>query len=856
MCETRSETEIIQMTAPTSSDESGTDPIRGRHYAGIFLLSVATLLLELSLTRVLSVALFYHFGFLVISTALLGFGVSGVVVTLWTGLRERIPLDHALAWIATLFGVLTLACFWLMGRIPFDPFALFSDRRQWLFISLYYFVLAIPFFCSGLALALLFTRGNRRIHRLYAFDLFGAGIGCGALVLVMPAFGGSGSVAIAAAFGIMAAFLFGSRGTARASILRVLVCSGIVALAFDANGLLPITVTPAKGKPSSRPLFTAWNTFSRIDVFETPPEPEQHIPAIRRIVYDSGTAVTSMHDMRIGVREYLSRHREDADYRSGIAYVGKRNPKVLIIGSGGGAQVLDALHFGAAEITAVDVNPIINELVQHRMNDFWGGLFTQSEVHLVTAEGRSFVRRSHEKFDAIISVHTISNAAIASGALALSEDYVLTREAFEDYLDHLSPDGVIYFTRPEPQIARLFATAREALASRGVQDFPAHFYAFRIPPGELERKRFGSNRPSFRAGLLVKKSAFTRDEILQIEVLLGVAGRWNEEPVPAAEVLYSPFQTNGKNIYRTLLTTSDLPAVYRSVTQQLMPATDDRPFFNHQTRWSSISAGLVRELFAEGLLGGLALGDRPITEICLLVLLVQSVVISAVLILLPLRRFSRAGLHATGSWRFLIYFAGLGFGFISIEMALLSQFTLFLGQPVYTYAVVLASLLICTGIGSYVAGRFEVEPRRMIARIIPLIVLALIATAFATPLVFSAALGWPLPLRILLAIVILMPLGVLLGVPFPTGMGLVSLENPALIPWGWGVNGFFTVIGTVIALLLGMTWGFKVVLVVGGCSYLMALVATTQVQNRAKQASTGICEMQLISERPLTGDLT
>jgi len=837
------------MAATTKDDATKTGRIGARHYVAIFLLSFATLLLELSLTRVLSVAMFYHFGFLVISTALLGVGVSGVVVTLWRELRERIPLDQALAWIATLFGLLTLACFWLMQRIPFDPFALFLDRRQWLFISVYYVVLAAPFFCSGLALALLFTRGTRQIHYLYAFDLFGAGVGCGALALIMPAFGGSGSVAIAAAFGVMAAVFFGlSRGRA-GSILRISLCVGIAVLALYANGLLPIAVTPGKILLRSKPLFTAWNTFSRIDVFEIPAQPEQHAPAIRRIIYDSGTAVTSMHDMSIGVREYLSRHKEDADYRSGIAYVGKQAPKVLIIGSGAGAQVLDALHFGAADITAVEVNPIINDIVLHRMGDFWGGLFSQPEVHLVTDEGRSFVRRSREKFDAIISVHTISNAALASGALALSENYVLTREAFEDYLDHLSPDGVIYFTRPEPQIARLFATAREALANRGAQDFPSHFYAFRIPPDDAERKRFGSNRPSFRAGLLVKKSPFTPDEIRQIEALQGVAHQWNETSVPPAEMLYSPFQTTGKSLYRTLLTTTNLPAVYRSEAQQLVPATDDRPFFNHQTRWSSISAAMVRELFAERLFGGLALGDRPIAEVSLLVLLVQSVVIAALLILLPLRGFSRAGLHTPGDWRFLIYFAALGFGFIAIEIALLSQFTLFLGQPVYTYAVVLASLLVCTGIGSYLAGRFEAAPRRTITRVVPLVLLALLVTSFATPFVFSVALGWTLPFRILLAVLILLPLGVLLGMPFPTGLRLVSLEAPALVPWGWGVNGFFTVIGTVIALILGMAWGFRAVLVVGGCSYMMALGAIAQLQNQAQRSSIGIEETQLFRLR-------
>jgi len=843
------------MAATTKDDATKTGRIGARHYVAIFLLSFATLLLELSLTRVLSVAMFYHFGFLVISTALLGFGVSGVVVTLWGELRERIPLDQALAWIATLFGLLTIACFWLMQRIPFDPFALFSDRRQWLFISVYYVVLATPFFCSGLALALLFTRGTRQIHYLYAFDLFGAGVGCGALALIMPTLGGSGSVAIAAAFGVMAAIFFGLSGGRTGSILRTALCGGTVVLALYANGLLPITVTPGKILLRSKPLFTAWNTFSRIDVFETPAQPEQHAPPIRRIIYDSGTAVTSMHDISVGVRDYLSRHKEDADYRSGIAYVGKQTPKVLIIGSGAGAQVLDALHFGASEITAVEVNPIINDVVLRRMDDFWGGLFSQPEVRLVTDEGRSFVRRSREKFDAIISVHTISNAALASGALALSENYVLTREAFEDYLDHLSPDGVIYFTRPEPQIARLFATAREALANRSVQDFPSHFYAFRIPPDDAERKRFGSNRPSFRAGLLVKKSPFTPDEIRQIEALLGVAHQWNETSVPAAEMLYSPFQTNGKSLYQTLLTTTNLPAVYRSEAQQLMPATDDRPFFNHQTRWSSINARMVRELFAERLFGGLALGDRPIAEVSLLVLLVQSVVIAALLILLPLRSLSRAGLHTPGDWRFLIYFAALGFGFIAIEMALLSQFTLFLGQPVYTYAVVLASLLVCTGIGSFLAGRFDAEPRRTIERVVPLLVLALVVTAFATPMVFSVALGWTLAFRILIAIVILIPLGVLLGMPFPTGLRLVSLEAPALVPWGWGVNGFFTVIGTVIALILAMAWGFKVVLVVGGCSYLVALGVIAQVQKHTQHLSIGIQEAQLIGERASTGDL-
>src|SRR2546421_9167011 len=243
--------------------------IGGHHYLGIFLLSLATLLLELSLTRVVSVALWYHLGFLVISTALLGFGTSGVVLALWRRLREEVPLDRALAMLALLFGVLTVICFWLMQRIPFDPFRLFSDKRQLAFMPLYYIVISLPFFCSGLALALLFSRGGHRVNRLYAFDLVGAGIGCAALALIMPAFGGSGSAVFAAALGLLAAVIFGFRSARKIAGIAVALAAGFFALAFFAGRLLPISITPNKQIPPQPPIYTAWNTFSKIDVYDT-----------------------------------------------------------------------------------------------------------------------------------------------------------------------------------------------------------------------------------------------------------------------------------------------------------------------------------------------------------------------------------------------------------------------------------------------------------------------------------------------------------------------------------------------------------------------------------------------------------
>ncbi|HEU4389681.1 MAG TPA: hypothetical protein VFV34_17885, partial [Blastocatellia bacterium] len=478
--------------------ESGLEQVGRRHYAGICLFSLATLLLELSLTRVLSVGLWYHFGFLVISTALLGFGASGVVLALWQRLRERTSLDKALAWLALLFGLLTVACFWTLQRIPFDPFSLFADRRQFLFMPLYYIVISLPFFCSGLALALLFTRGSRRINRLYAFDLVGAGAGCAVIALVMPAFGGSGSVLVAAALGLIAAGIFGFKQARAVMLVSALLATCFLVLAGFADRLLPISLTPNKTRPPRPPIYSAWNTFSKIDVYESP------VPAgggrvSRRFIFDAGTAATGMTDLRPNVREALPQLEGQEDFISNIAYLGKASPRILIIGAGGGAQVLDALHYGASSITAVEINPIINDVIMTRMRDFWGALYQQPEVRVVTEEGRSFVRRSSERYDAVISVHTISNAAIASGALSLAENYVLTREAFEDYLDHLEPDGVLYFTRPESQISRLFATGREALAARDVNDFAYHFYAYRVPPSGQFQAGGAALRPSFSA---------------------------------------------------------------------------------------------------------------------------------------------------------------------------------------------------------------------------------------------------------------------------------------------------------------------------------------------------------------------
>jgi len=796
------------------------------HFAGIFLLSLATLLLELALTRVMSVSLWYHFGFLVISTALLGFGTAGVVLASWQKLREKADLDHALAWLSLLFGIVTMASYWLLQQLPFNPFSIATDTSQWWIMLLYYITIAAPFFVSGLALSLLFTRSSQHMSRLYAWDLVGAAMGCLLIAWVMPSLGGSGSVVMAAALGTTAAFFFTGNGWLRFAGLALFIT--LATLSATAGRWLPIKITANK-RPASfkaQPILTQWNTFSFIELFERKADSTTDNLPIRRFVIDGGTAATGMVKLAPDVRSYLQTHTHDSSYETSAAYVQIKHPSVLNIGSGAGQEVLDALHHQARRVVSVEINPIITETVKENMNEFWGSLFRQPGVELVTEEGRSYINRSRDQFDVIVSSHTISNAAVASGALSLAENYVLTKEAFNAYYNHLSDTGVLFFSRPESQLARLVTTAREVLADHDVTDFARHFYLYRMPPPRNQHNR------SFVACFMMRKSPYTKEQIALIDsqVLnrhLLVDSVW--QPV---QKLYDPFTAGTANVYDTILQTPDLKAFYAGYAAQIAPATDDKPFFNQHVRWSRLGLHTIRDVFSQNDPGAArqALENKPVAEVTLAIILVQSILLASILILLPLLRFNRKGIAFAGRWRYLGYFAMLGLGFIMIEISFIQRFTLYLGQPVYTLAVIIAGLLLFTGLGSWLTEKLAIEPSSLTKRWIPLLLAVLLITSLFTPVLFNNTIHWALPLRISLTLLLLAPLGILLGMPFPTGIKAVSRSSQAFIPWAWGVNGFFTVIGSVTALIAGMIAGFKVVILLAAGCYLLAMLLLPKTQ--------------------------
>ncbi|MCB0260058.1 MAG: hypothetical protein KDH97_16625 [Calditrichaeota bacterium] len=786
---------------------------RWSHYTGIFLISLATLLLELSLTRILSISFFYHFGYLVISTALLGFGLAGTVLSIRENLQKRADIDSLLATLSLGFALSAVLGYIVCQQIPFNPFNAFGDPAQFLLFPLYFMILLIPFFFSGLIIALLFTHASGNIHRLYAWDLCGAGLGCALALAIMPLAGGVGAIPVIAGIASCAAFMFALPEYRSRHLAYPALAIIMLALAVPFESWFPVRVTRGKQEGfSGKPIYSAWNTISKIDVFTIGPGERSTLlypDSLRLIVFDQGTAASEILNLQPDAGTYIERLRQTATLTdtirmfTGPAFINHTAPRVFILGSGGGEEVMHALYYRAAQIDAVEINPAVNRLITRDMADYAGKLAGRPEVRFFTEDGRRFIERSGQVYDIIISVYTISKAATASGALSLAEDYALTIEAFQAYWDHLSEDGVILFTRPKADLERFVATLRQIMDTAGVTHPERHLIIF------------GN-------GLLFKKSPFSTAEVRRVEYVTGNASK---DITPYYSITYSPLRQDSASTYHQILHSENLPALYATLPEQIAPATDDRPFFSHKFRWSSLNLAILKGSFSfEKDLWG-ELNARPVAELLLLFSLIQSIVIAAVLILLPLLRYLRAGTRIRHAAKYLFYFSGLGAGFIMLEMALLQKYLLYLGQPIYTYAIILGSLLIYTGAGAYLVAFFPRTLLRTLRIQIPVICLMLLIYALFLPVIFSATMQFALTARIWIASASLLPLGIMLGIPFPGGLTLLGQRSEsAFVPWAWGVNSFFTVIGTGLALIIGMSLGFTAVVFIAGCCYGLAWV--------------------------------
>ncbi len=791
---------------------------------GLFLLAAAALLLEIALTRIFAITQFYHFAFMTVSVALLGYGASGTVLSLAPGWR-RPPTTRRLAVIALLFAGAALGGYLLADWLPFDSYTIAWERRQAAFLAMYFLSLAVPFFCAGLGIALALAAAPARAHRAYAANLFGSAAGGISAPLLLGVLGGPGAIAAAAGLGGLAAAGFGwphrfLRWAGLATGAMMLI------VAWQQPAWLALRLSPYKGLsqilnfPDARVVFHAENAQARVDVVES-----SAIRSLPGLSYAYRGPIPPQRGLLVDgdglAPVVLADQVEDWSFvdnlPTAIAYTLRPGARALIIRPRGGLEVWAALHSGASAVVAVEPNPLVVRAVNATSGR---SPYADPRVTTITEEARTFLHRQPDVFDLIVLALSEPYRPVTSGAYSLGETYDLTVEAFRDYLAHLAPQGILAVTRwlqtPPSECVRAATLAVEALAREGNARPADHLVAFRgiqtmtllvfrTPPTDAEMAAIRAFADSRRFDL-VAGPGLRPDEMNRI----------NRLPEPYYERAFAE------------LLTGDRAAFYRRYPFAVWPPTDDRPFFFHFFKWAQTPAILHTLGQTWQPFGGSG-------YFVLVALLALAALASVVLIVLPLALRWRLAYPvpdghgetapvsvksaSAGYPGVLVYFGGLGLGFLLVEIPLVQRFILFLGHPTLALAAVLSGLLLCSGLGSLLARR---------ARLIPVLaglVLVIVAWPAVWNLAIGGMLGWPLWARLVATAGLLAPIGVLMGIPFPAGLARVEAVMPGVTGWAWAVNGCLSVISAVLAALLALDLGFNAVLWLGAASYGLALGA-------------------------------
>jgi hypothetical protein len=787
-----------------ASLDSGRDALSGSRgaLAGISAVSAALLMTELALTRIFSVTMYYHFAFLAISIALFGLSASGVLIYVLRHRLARWQTLDLLAAGALLHSVATLVslAYLVRIRVGLD----YSPQNLFLMIAIY--VLAsLPFFTGGAVISLAFARLADRINVLYASDLIGAALGCLLLIPLLNRLGAPGVVMTAATLSMAAALCFSAPETRWRVCFAALIILA-VPTAAQLTGREPFAVADTKGHLGDRVLFSKWNSFSRVAVYDRPHgdwslSPSFNGPRIESLFMDIDSAASTPIVKGSG---QLSDARYLRYELTALGYHLVEQPagfSALVIGPGGGRDLLSALVFGATRVDGVEINPIIaSDVMLDRFRAYSGGIYQDRRVTIHVDDGRSFVRRSPRRYDVVQASLVDTWAATAAGAYTLTENSLYTAEAFGEYMDHLTDRGLLTITRWVFDGLRLVSLAQAACAARGLD----------------ASKHLAIVRYDRVATFLLKKTPFTESEVAKLrqiahdlEFTILYAPGIDSDPVAAEPVEMVRTGTSAAD-YRRLILAGDREKFLADYPLDIRPTTDDRPFFFHTTRLANQfdTAFGKTMLFGNGLSALLTLFG--ISGALVVIFVVGPLVIGA----------DRPG---AGWPAWLAYFGALGAGFMLLEVALLQQFVLLLGHPVYSLTVTLFSLLLGTGVGSFISRRIGPDRVKTITRrALGGIALVALAAPFLVPPLIDVAIPWPLPFRIGVAVAILVPLGVLLGMPLPGGMRLLAMRRPDIIPWGWGLNGAFSVVGATLAVFIAMNWGFSTALITAALVYATA----------------------------------
>ena len=790
----------------------------------IALISAAVLGYEVLLMALFSQIQWHHFAYMVVSVALLGFGVSGSLLV-FTGKRLVRHFRGFAVSQACLFAVSSLLGFALAQLLSFNPEELIWDNDHWLRLALVILLLTIPFIFAANLIGLALIGYRQHLARIYSADLLGAGIGALGIIGLLYLMPAAHALVVISVLGFAAAATLWIECGGKPAPALVGFAVAVIVLYLLPGPWIEPRVSPYKELSQTlriqgtRIIEERFSPLGRLTVVESKSIPLRHAPGLslnarseppaQLGLFTDADAMTAITRYR-GVREdlvYLD------DMTSALPYHLARVRSVLVLGAGGGAEVLQAIYHDAQHIGAVEINPQVVDLVRHRFAEFSGGLYDQERVSVHIAEARGFLQRDARVYDLIQVPLLDSFSSAAGGVHGLNENFVYTVEALRQALSRLETNGFIALTRwiklPPRDSLKLFATAIEALEQSNATN---------------ARQRLALIRGLQTSTLLIKNGVINSNDIDRIKSFCKTrAFDLAYYPgMPATEAnrfnrLESAYFFDGVQA----LLGADRDQFLQDYKFKLEPASDDQPFHHHFVKWRSLA-----ELLKLRHQGGSALLETG--YLTLLVTLPVCLVLSLVLILVPMlfaKQDKSSAVLRFSNYRVLTYFTALGLGFLLIEIAFLQKFILLLHHPLYAAAVVLASFLIAAGMGSAFAQGYAgtLRARRVTGYAVLIIITFGGAYLMLLEPLMQLAGAWSLSTRILVSIALITPLGFGMGMPFPLGLSAIGTGPAILTPWAWGINGCASVVSAILASLLAIHFGFNLVILVALTCYAVAL---------------------------------
>ncbi|HKA82727.1 MAG TPA: hypothetical protein VKD21_02630 [Acidimicrobiales bacterium] len=827
--------------AATTTDRTDASVTAGRtggarlpRWLALLLVSLAGLLLEVGYTRIVGYKLWYYYTYLVIGLSLLGIGSGAILVAIWEPMR-RWATERIIA-VCSVVGAVSIALGYLaIARLPIDTLAIWDYGSGASFgnlglLALICLLLFASFIALGVILATVLGRAGDGVGRLYFADLVGAALGC---LLAIPLIVRLGPPAVV----MVAALVFAAVGVLSSPLRSPTFVVGSVAAALllavvAGRGILPDVRNEAGKFGGGGPGvdYSDWGPVFRVDV--TGPLPA-HKGENRMLIHDGnpGSGLWPFNG------DLSSLTRYDSDPRAiPFAVLDGAPGRELIIGSAGGNEILASLYFGADDIEAVELNPVTVSLLKDHFADYTGHLTERPDVKQHQGDGRSYLARHNADYDLVwfpAPDSYAANNAASLGAFVLSESYLYTTEMIEESLDHLTQDGIMvvqfgewdFGTQPS-RTSRYITTARRALTNFGVDDPASHLMV------AVEEPPRGDGLSTSLSTIVVKRTPFTDAEADAFATT--VAGLPDHHAVYAPGVDLVANEPGDRTVARLAGgSDADVQALVAGSSREIDPISDDAPFFWHFHDFPHVLGDILSPLDTND-------PEDVIGERVLLLLLAIAVVYAAVFLLLPfvaVRRTWRA-LPAKGPSG--VYFAALGLGFMFFEITMIQRLVLFLGYPTYSLTVTLASILVFTGIGALASRPLAAWRRSPLPLILGVLACLTVFYRFGLDPLTESLLSSSLGVRVLVAVLLLAPLGLCLGMFMPLGLATVSRltdHGDAYAAWGWAINGFFSVIGSVLTTILSMSLGFRAVQLAALAIYAVAVLAFVALRRSADRAA-------------------